>query len=158
VVDVGEATGVVEKVSLRTTRLRDVEGTVWHVPNGQILRVGNKSQDWARALVDVAVALDTDVASASEVIRRVAGALRDDPAYADLVLEEPEVWGVERIGTDGLTIRLVLKTKPGEQWGVARELRARLKLAFQEAGVAAAVPQQVVRYEGAPPAPKAGTT
>jgi small conductance mechanosensitive channel len=156
VVDVGEATGVVEQVSLRTTRLRDVEGTVWHVPNGQILRVGNKSQDWARALVDVSVALDTDVAAATAVIMGVAAELREDPVFALAILEDPEVWGVERLGPDGLTIRLVVKTKPGDQWKVARELRARLKDAFARAGVGAPVPRQVVRFEGTPPTPVTG--
>jgi moderate conductance mechanosensitive channel len=147
VIDVGEATGVVERVSLRTTRLRDVEGTVWHVPNGQILRVGNKSQDWARSLIDVSVALDTDVGAATDVLLRVASGLREDPVFGLAILEDPEVWGVERLAADGLTIRLAVKTKPGDQWRVARELRARLKVAFAEAGVAAPVPLQVIRVE-----------
>lgn len=155
-VDVGEASGVVEKVSLRTTRLRDVEGTVWHVPNGQILRVGNKSQDWARALVDVSVALDTDIDAATQVILQVAGRLQQDPVFALAIIEDPEVWGVERLGPDGLTIRLVVKTKPGDQWKVARELRARLKDAFAQAGLVAPVPRQVVRFEGTPPTPVTG--
>ena len=146
-VDVGEATGVVEGISLRTTRLRAVDGTVWHVPNGEIRRVGNKSQDWSRALLDVEVAYDTDVGLASELIKRVADEVRDDEAYADKILDEPEVWGVEAVGAGRVAIRMVVRTKPADQWGVMRELRRRIKTAFEEAGVQ--VPQPTW---GPPPA------
>jgi small conductance mechanosensitive channel len=135
VIDCGEASGVVEGVSLRTTRLRDVEGTVWHVPNGQIVRVGNKSQEWSRALLDVQVAYDTDVATAIRVIKEVADEVWHDPDLASSVLEEPEVWGVEVLGPDGITIRVVLKTRPADQWTVLRQLRRRLKVALDAAGV-----------------------
>src|SRR5690606_34641322 len=106
VIDVGEASGTVEAVSLRTTRLRDVNGTVWHVPNGQILRVGNMSQQWARALLDVSVAYGTDLDEAQRLIKEVADEVWRDRRWVGLVLEEPEVWGVEDIGPDGITIRL----------------------------------------------------
>ena len=136
-VDVGEATGVVEGVSLRTTRLRAVYGTVWHVPNGEIRRVGNKSQDWSRALLDVEVAYDADVALASQIIKRVADEVRADERFADKILDEPEVWGVESVGNGRVAIRMVVRTKPADQWGVMRELRRCIKLAFDEAGVKA---------------------
>jgi small-conductance mechanosensitive channel len=135
IVDVGEATGTIEAVSLRTTRLRDVNGTVWHVPNGQILRVGNKSQQWARALLDLAVAHDTDVATAERVIKATADAVWKDPAWAGQILEEPEVWGVERIGPEGVTLRLVVKTLPARQFDIMRELRGRIKAALDDVGV-----------------------
>lgn len=135
VVDLGVATGTVEGVSLRTTRLRDVEGTVWHVPNGEVHRVGNKSQQWSRALVDVSISYDTDVESATQVLRAVAEGLCREPEYQQIILGEPEVWGVERLDPDRVQLRLVVKTKPLEQWRVARELRARLKRAFEEAGI-----------------------
>lgn len=135
IVDVGEATGTIEAVSLRTTRLRDVNGTVWHVPNGQILRVGNKSQQWARALLDLAVAHDTDIAEAERVIKETADRVWKDPAWAGQVLEEPEVWGVERIGPEGVTIRLVVKTLPARQFDIMRELRGRIKVALDDLGV-----------------------
>ena len=124
-----------EAVSLRTTRLRSVDGTVWHVPNGEIRRVGNRSQGWARALVDVEVAYSTDLDDATRTIERVAHELYVDERWAPRILEQPEVWGVEELGPDGIRVRLVAKTRPLEQWKVARELRARLKVAFDQAGI-----------------------
>ena len=135
VVDAGPATGTVEGVGLRTTRLRDVKGTLWHIPNGEIRRVGNRSQGWARALVDVEVAYSTDLDAATRTIERVAHQLYADDHWAPKLLEQPEVWGVEELGPDGIRVRLVAKTRPLEQWKVARELRARLKVAFDQAGI-----------------------
>ena len=158
-IDAGEATGVVEAISLRTTRLRDVNGTVWHIRNGEILRVGNMSQNWSRALVDITVAYNADVDRAREVIKGVADALWRDPAYEALVLEEPEVWGVERMGSDGVAIRLVVKTAPTEQWAIARELRQRVKVAFEAEGIAVPLPVNTMVVagdaSGAKPAPVA---
>jgi len=141
-IDVGEATGVVEAVALRTTRLRSVDGTVWHVRNGEILRVGNMSQGWSRALLDISVAYDTDVALASSVLKQVADDVWHSVAFGGSILEEPEVWGVENLGIDGMAIRLVVKTAPLEQWKVARELRHRIKDAFREAGIEIPLPQR----------------
>jgi small conductance mechanosensitive channel len=135
IIDAGEASGTVEAVSLRTTRLRDVNGTVWHIPNGNITRVGNMSQQWARALLDVSLDIDTDVDHAQDVIKRVADGLWHDPDWQGEVLEEPEVWGVEKLGPDAIVIRLVVKTRPAEQFNVMRELRGRLFEAFTAAGI-----------------------
>ncbi len=144
IIDAGEATGTVEAVSLRTTRLRDVNGTVWHIPNGVIARVGNMSQQWARALLDVSLDVATDVDHAEGVIKRVADSLWHDPAWAGDVLEEPEVWGVERLGPDAIVIRLVVKTKPAEQFNVMRELRGRLSEAFVGEGIELPLAQRTV--------------
>jgi small-conductance mechanosensitive channel len=135
VVDAGPAAGTVEGVGLRTTRLRDVDGTLWHIPNGEIRRVGNRSQGWARALVDIEVAYSTDLDDATRTIEEVAHKLYVDEQWAPKILEQPEVWGVEELGPDGIRVRLVAKTRPLEQWKVARELRARLKVAFDQAGI-----------------------
>jgi small-conductance mechanosensitive channel len=135
VVDAGPAAGTVEGVGLRTTRLRDVDGTLWHIPNGEIRRVGNRSQGWARALVDIEVAYTTDLDDATRTIEEVAHKLYVDEQWAPKILEQPEVWGVEELGPDGIRVRLVAKTRPLEQWKVARELRARLKVAFDQAGI-----------------------
>ena len=151
VIDVGEESGVVEGVSLRTTRLRDVEGTLWHVPNGQILRVGNKSQQWSRALLDVQVAYDTDLDEARRIIKEVADGVWHDPELGASVLEAPEVWGVESFGPLGIAIRLVVKTRPSDQWKVLRELRARIKAALDWAGI-----QMAFQPGPAPPAPPTG--
>jgi moderate conductance mechanosensitive channel len=144
IVDVGEASGTVEAVSLRTTKLRDVNGIVWHVPNGQILRVGNMSQQWARALLDVSVSYDTDLDLAQRVIKEVADGVWRDPDWAGQVLEEPEVWGVEMFGPDSVDIRLVVKTQPSQQFKVLRELRRRLKASFDEQGITIPFPQRTV--------------
>jgi small conductance mechanosensitive channel len=130
IVDVGEASGVVEAVGLRTTRLRDVNGTVWYVPNGQIARVANKSQDWSRALLDVTVSYNADVREAEATIKEVADAIWDDARWRSKLLEEPEIWGVENLGPTGIDIRVVIKTKPAEQFAVMRELRTRIKEAL----------------------------
>jgi small conductance mechanosensitive channel len=143
VIEVGTSgtpvSGAVESVSLRLTRIRDVEGTLWSVPNGEIRRVGNKAQHWARTVLDLALAPSTVVADATMVIARVAHDLRDDEAWRARIPAEPEVWGVEHLEGDRVVIRLVVRTVPLEQWNVARELRARLKLAFEAAGIELAV-------------------
>ena len=151
-VDLGEATGVVEVVSLRTTRVRSVDGTVWHVPNGAIARVGNKSQHWSRALLDVQVGYGTGVPHAREVIKRVADEVwRERSGW---VLEEPELWGVEELGPNGVTIRLVIKTQPSRQWDVSRLVRERLKEAFEVEGIEIPFPQQTVWHRHADDGPR----
>src|SRR5918997_2203241 len=130
-----ETSGTVEAVSLRTTRLRAVDGTVWHVPNGEIRRVGNQSQHWSRALIDVEVAYDTDLEHAKAVIKRVADEVWHSEDIGPSVLEEPEVWGVEGFGPTGIAIRLVVKTQPADQWKVLRELRSRIKVALDREGI-----------------------
>jgi small conductance mechanosensitive channel len=147
-VDLGEATGVVEEVTLRITRVRDVQGTLWHVPNGEIRRVGNQSQLWARVILDVEVAYDTDIAEASAVVKEVADSVWREGSEALPILEEPELWGVESFGPDAIVLRLAVKTDPGRQWAVSREVRARLKQAFDEHGIEIPFPQRTVWLRG----------
>lgn len=144
VVDVGDTSGTIEKVSLRTTTLRDVSGVVWTVPNGEIRRTANHSQLWSRAILDVGVSYNTDIDQASEIMKAVADELwqENDPDLT--ILEEPSVWGVQELGNDAVVIRLVVKTDPSEQWGVGRILRARIKKAFDEAGIEIPFPQRTV--------------
>jgi small conductance mechanosensitive channel len=141
VVDVGEASGKVEAVSLRTTRIRSVDGVLWHVPNGEIRRVGNKSQHWSRALLDVQVAYGTDLGHARAVIKRVADEVWHE---SDSVITEPEILGVESLGAHGIDIRLVVDTRPSAQWDVARVLRERLADALSQEGIEIPFPQQMV--------------
>jgi moderate conductance mechanosensitive channel len=143
-VDLGDASGTVEAVGLRVTRLRDVKGTVWYVRNGEILRVGNQSQGWARAVVDVSVAYGEDLARAQEVLQRIADGLVAEEEWQDLVLEAPEVWGVERMTTDGVVLRLVVKTAPLQQWAVQRELLRRIKAVFDAEGIEFPLQQRTV--------------
>ena len=149
VVDLGEASGTVEAVSLRVTRLRDVDGTVWYVRNGEILRVGNMSQNWARTVLDVTVGYGEDLARVRRVLEDVAHDLWDDEEFKGIVIEEPEVWGVEALAVDGVTVRVTLKTAPLEQWAVARELRQRIKARFDHEGIEIALPQRMVWYRNA---------
>jgi len=141
IIDAGPATGTVEAITLRTTRMRDVQGTVWHIPNGTIARVGNMSQQWARALLDVEVAWGTDVDRVQPVIQEVADGLWADAAWRRKILEPPEVWGIERLEAEAIAIRLVVKTRPAEQFLVVRELRRRLANAFGDRGIAVRPPQ-----------------
>ena len=158
IVNVGEITGTVEKVSLRTTTLRDYQGTVWHVPNGEITRVGNLSQLWSKAVLNIEVAYETDLRFAEGVIQRVANEMWQDPEWGgDELMESPEVAGIQNLGADGIAIRLSVKTSPAMQWAVERELRMRIKEAFDEAGIEIPFPQRTiwVRNEGdRPPASK----
>ncbi len=144
IVDAGEAVGTIEAITLRTTRLRDLNGVVWHIPNGQITRIGNMSQEWARSLLDIGVAYDTDLGHATMVIRRVLDDVAADPDWAPFVLDDPEVWGVEDFGASEITIRAVVKVVPGKQWNVKREIRRRLKTAFDDEGIEIPFPQRTL--------------
>ena len=135
VIDMGEASGVVEAVGLRTTRLRSVDGTVWHIRNGEVVRVGNMSQGWSRAVLDVGVAYGEDVDRVVQLLQQLGTEMRADEAFADKILEEPEVWGVEALMAEQVTIRMIIKTVPLEQWVVAREMRRRIKHAFEQLGI-----------------------
>ncbi len=144
IVDVGEATGVIEEVQLRITKIRDLDGTLWYVPNGEIQRVANRSHVWSRAVMDIEVAYDTDLDLAAEVIKRVADELWREELDTATIIGEPELWGIEAFGASSIAIRLVARTDPGEQWNVSRELRRRLKVALDEAGIEIPFPQRVV--------------
>jgi small conductance mechanosensitive channel len=144
VVDVGVASGTIEAVSLRVTRLRDQSGTVWYVPNGEILRIGNMSQNWARAVVDVSIGYGEDLARVQRVLKSVAHDIWEDEDYHDVVIEEPEVTGVETMTPDAITVRVLIKTAPMRQWAVARELRQRIKARFDHEGIAMPFTQKVL--------------
>jgi small conductance mechanosensitive channel len=144
VVDLGEASGTVEAVSLRVTRLRDVNGTVWYVRNGEILRVGNQSQNWARTVLDVTFPYREDVARVKRVLQEVADDMWRDEDFDRVIIEQPEIWGIEAITADAITMRVTLKPAPLEQWRVARELRARVKARFDAEGISAPYAHTVV--------------
>jgi small conductance mechanosensitive channel len=152
VVDLGEASGTVEAVGLRITRLRDVNGTVWYVRNGEIIRVGNSSQNWARSVIDVAVGYESDIPRVRQVLEEVADAMWHDEDYRSIIIEEPEVWGVEALQADRVVVRLAVKTAPLEQWGVSRELRQRIKARFEQEGIRIPTAPVVVTPTTAPPA------
>lgn len=132
IIDLGEAIGTVESVGLRVTTLRDLNGTVWYVRNGEILRVGNYSQGFAVGVVDLPIAHTSNVQKALDVATRVATeATEREPLSAD-VLEPPEMLGVDQITADTITLRLTVKVRPGKQWSVQRRLREEIKRAYDD--------------------------
>ena len=149
-VNLGEASGTVEAVSLRVTRLRDVDGTVWYVRNGEIIRVGNQSQNWSRSVLDISVGYKEDVARVSRILKEVAHDLWEDKDFKNRIIEEPEVWGVQSLGPDSVVVRLTLKTMPQQQWVVAREMRERIKARFDAEGIQMPTPRVVWQDPGKP--------
>jgi small conductance mechanosensitive channel len=134
-IDVGLAKGTVEEVTLRVTKIRDLKGVVWYVRNGTIQRVGNESQNWARVVLDIPVGLEEDIDHVRDVLQKTADDMALDPDWKDVILEDPSVWGVQELTSESVVVRVTLKTAPGEQNRTARELRERVKIAFDEAGV-----------------------
>ena len=128
-VDLGQATGVVESVGLRVTQVRDLEGTLWFVRNGEIMRVGNQSQGWARAVIDVAIEYQNDINLAQQALSKAAKSV-DGKAIG-----EPEIWGINALSGDQVVLRLVQKTKPADKEEVSRMLRHAVKVEFDKAGI-----------------------
>jgi len=137
VIDTGEAIGTVEEVTLRITRLRDANGITWYVRNGEIIRVGNRSQGYSTAIVDMPVSYAESVERVVGVIRDTATAMGQDPDWEDKFVEEPQVLGVESIVGMTMTIRTIAQCVPGENFAVQREMRERLKAALDAAEVQA---------------------
>ena len=130
VVDLGPATGIVEDVQIRITKVRDVNGTLWFVRNGEILRTGNMSQGWARIILDLAVPYDADIDAVEAEMLRTAVEMSQSGKWRSRVLEKPEVWGLESISDDAMVLRIVMKVRTSAKDDIARELRMRLKHAL----------------------------
>jgi len=131
----GDATGVVEQLSLRRTVLRDLDGTVWHIRNGEIDKVGNLSQVWSGALIDISVSYGTDLALARSLLLSAAGSVSRTEPFTDEVLGPPEVLGVESLDADGITLRLLVKTLAGRQFSLQRSLLEAINDSFQAEGI-----------------------
>jgi small-conductance mechanosensitive channel len=140
VITIGDVTGTVEAVSLRTTRVRDVSGIVWHLPNGTISQVGNESQGWARAVVDYPVPYTADLGEVRTLLDKTATTMWRDPRWRGVMLEKPDVWGAQDVRTDNVTVRVVVRTAPLRQWEVEREMRSRVKASLDAAGIVPEVP------------------
>ena len=148
VVKLGEHSGVVERITIRTTRLRSLDGNVHIIPNGEINTVVNMTHGWSRALVDVDVAYKEDLDRVIAIMKDVAEGLKKEDKYKKFIIESPHVLGVEKLGDSGITIRLIIKTTPLKQWEIKRELRKRIKNAFDRAGIEIPFPQMVIHGEG----------
>jgi small-conductance mechanosensitive channel len=133
-VKIGQVTGTVEAVSLRITRLRDVHGVAWHIRNGTIKQAGNESHGWACAVVDFPVPYSRDLSKVNEVIEKVAVAVWQEQQWRDVILDRPEVCGVQHVSLEEVVLRVTARTVPLRQWDVSRELRERLKDALDAAG------------------------
>ena len=135
VVDLGPATGTVEEVTLRVTRIRDLSGVVWYVRNGEILRVANRSQGWTMAIVDVPIAYNEDLDRVRRIVEEVGAAMDQDPVYDGILFGTPTYAGVESVSGDAVFVRVTAKAAPDQQMSAGRALREQLKLAFDKAGI-----------------------
>ena len=142
VISIGEMTGLVENMNLRITQLRSTQGNLITIPNSSITVVQNLSKEWSRVDLSVSVAYESDLDQALSVIKQVAESMSQDPDWQAIILDDPQVLGVENLNETGATVRLWIKTQPLRQWDVAREYRLRLKLAFDRAGISIGIPQQ----------------
>lgn len=148
--DVGDAisgagvTGAVEKIGIRFTQLRDLEGRVHFIPNGEFRVVSNLTRGWSRAVIDIGVGYDEDLDRVQQALREVDEAMRARPEWTGIILEPLEIFGVESFADSAVTVRMVYKTLPGKQWPVAREFRQRVKRIFNERGIQIPFPQRVV--------------
>ena len=140
VITIADTTGTVEEINLRVTRLRGSDGTVWFVPNGEIRKVGNSAREFARSIVDVIIPNKADLAGAMTAIAEEAAALVREPAWAEAVLEEPEVLGVESLGADNVTVRVSTKVAPAHRAPLAREMRSRISSRLQRDGLVSLEP------------------
>ena len=157
-ITVKDATGTVEAMTLVTTRLRDVNGVVWHIRNGTIDSVGNESQGWSRAVIDYPVPYGEDLARARLLMEQAADSLYSERGWKKIMLEEPEVWGAQELSSKEVTMRIVAKTAPMRQWEVGRELRARVKAMLDAAGVAQASPDTILITAGTELAARPGAS
>ena len=132
------ASGTVEAVGLRVTRLRDVNGVVWHIRNGSLQQVGNQSQGWSRAVVDFPVPYSQDMSEVRDILTRVAVDMWQEPHWHGVILEEPKVWGVQSVSSSEAVWRLVAMTTPPRQYEVERELRERVKVELDARHIATA--------------------
>jgi small conductance mechanosensitive channel len=144
VANIAGISGLVEAINLRTTRLRDLEGRVHIIPNGEIAVATNFTRDWSRALVEIGVAYKEDVDNVISVLKDVGEEMRNDPAYKEIILEPLTVLGVDSFGDSSVNIRVFFKTLPIKQWEVAREFRKRVKKAFDEKGIEIPFPHRTI--------------
>ncbi|SDS54011.1 mechanosensitive ion channel family protein [Agrococcus carbonis] len=143
-VDLGEASGVVESVGIRVTQVRDVHGTLWYVRNGEIVRVGNESQGWARVVIDQAVPYEADIDAVTERLLDVATAMSEEPEWLGRIIDKPAVWGIESVSAEAVVVRLVVKTRASAKYEAGRELRRRVKEGLDELGVTLPSLQKIV--------------
>ena len=144
VIQAGGVSGQVERMTLRMTIVRDLQGTVHFIPNGEIKVASNLTKEWSRAVLEIGVGYEEDVDRVMAVLTEVGHSLADDETFGTLVLEPPQVLGVEALADSQVTIRMLAKTLPLKQWEVARELRRRIKARFDREGIQIPYPHRVI--------------
>jgi small conductance mechanosensitive channel len=140
-VDLGSATGVVESIGLRVTQVRDLEGTVWYVRNGEILRVGNSSQGWSRVILDLPLAYNSDLEKAKKVIELAISNLADSLGAKSGLIGKAQVWGVQALEGEAVVFRVVQQVRPSKKDELARQIRLEVKKAIDKAGIKLSKPQ-----------------
>lgn len=144
IIKVKDVAGAVEDINLRRTVLRDMEGAVHFIPNGQITQVANLTRDWSGLILEVGVAYKEDIDEVSEVLNQIGQELAKDEEYKDVVLEPPTVVGVIDFGESQVTLRMMGKVVPSKQWGAAQELCRRIKKRFDQVGIEILFPHRGV--------------
>ncbi len=145
-VTINGMTGTVERITLRITVLRNLDGHVFYIPNGQITGVKNSTEGWARVVLDVGVAYGENIDRVIEVLMTLANEFTSDASYSDLILGEPEMFGVDALADSSVVVRLGLKVQPDKQWAIKRELLRRIKSRFDDLGIEIPFPQQTVHH------------
>ena len=141
VIDIAGIGGKVEDITLRKTILRDIDGVVHHVPNGEIKVASNKSQEFSRVHLKIGVAYKEDIDRVSAVLNQVCKEMAEDEEWKQKITKTPEVVGVDDLADSAVIIKVLGETLPLEQWSVARELRKRIKIAFDQQGIEIPFPQ-----------------
>jgi small-conductance mechanosensitive channel len=144
VLKIGDVSGQVERITLRMTVLRDLEGCVHFIPNGKIDCVTNMTHGWSRAVFDIGISHKEDADHVMNTLMTLAGDLRHEPAFSRLIIDDPEMLGVDKLDSSGVTIKFLIKTRPLKQWAVKRELLRRIKHRFHELGIETSMPVQMV--------------
>jgi small conductance mechanosensitive channel len=148
-IEIGSISGTVERLTLRVTVLRDMEGTLHFIPNGAVTSVSNMTHGWSQVKMEIGVGYGEDIERVTKVILEAATEVCESPQWKDTVLADPVVPGLQSFGDSSLNIRLVVKTQPGAQWGLARALRKRIKERFDEEGIEIPFPQRVIHHVNA---------
>jgi small-conductance mechanosensitive channel len=158
IVNLGQVTGVVERVGIRVTEVRDASGTLWFIRNGEVLQVGNFSKDWARIILDVPVPYTLDVDEAQEALLAAAKEFATESQWRRKVLEDPEMWGIESISHEALMVRLTIKVRAGEQFTLRRALHRYVKSALDRRGIDIPALNRMVVEDGSNRVADAGAT
>jgi small conductance mechanosensitive channel len=145
VVKIDDVSGVVERITLRMTLLRDTDGAAHFVPHGEIHKVTNMTHGWSRAVIDISVGYQHDIDQVMAVLMELGRELQDDPQYGSVILDAPEMQGIESLGDSAVMLKMLIKTRPLQQWSVRREMLRRIKKRFDQMGIEIPFPQRVVR-------------